>query len=597
MIRGYFMQRVGFLVLPTVLLVVCAASTAPQLIAQGTDDGQWTMPGKNYSATRFSTLKQITAQNVGRLHAIWNFSTGVLSGHEGQPLVVNKTMYVVTPYPDVLYAFDLTKPDYPLKWKYRPAVDPGAIGIACCDVINRGASYADGKIVYNLLDGHTVAVDAATGKPVWETKTSDIAHGETVTIATFIVKNRVIVGVSGGEFGIRGRVTALDLKTGKIAWIGYNTGPDSDLLAKAGTFKPFYDKGSQLSLNSWPTDLWKHAGAPVWGSMSYDPDLDLLYYGVGNPGPYNPEQRLGDNKWTNSVLARHPEDGSLAWAYQFTPHDNWDYDATGDMVLADLTIDGKLRKVLVHFDKNGFEYTVDRATGEVLVAKPYVDVNWATGVNLTTGRPIFDPSKFTGASKGNVRNICPSLEGGRSPASSVSYSPETHLFYASTNNLCMDYQAAEVARIAATPFIGANTPYHAGKGGNMGAFIAWDAATGRRVWEIKEKFPVWSGSVVTTGSVVFYGTLDGWFKAADARTGRLLWQSKVGSGVVGNPITYTGPDGKQYVAIYGGIGGDWFLLAGDVRSDDPADVRAPSDYIKDLARHTSLGGIVWVFGL
>ena len=583
-------------------LAIAALASGTPLIpqhaaAQTADEGQWTMPGKNYSATRFSKLDKINTQNVARLRNVWNFSTGVLSGHEGQPLVVNNTMYVVTPYPDVLYAFDLTKPDYPLKWKYRPAVDPAAIGIACCDVINRGASYADGKIVYNLLDGRTVAIDAKTGRPVWMTRTANISQGETITLATFIVKNRIIVGVSGGEFAIHGRVTALDLTTGKIVWTGYNIGPDSELLAKPGTFKPFYDKGTEQSLKSWPRDLWKHGGAPVWGWMSYDPDLDLLYYGVGNPGPYNAEQRPGDNKWTNSIMARRPEDGALVWADQLTPHDNWDYDATGGMTLTDLTINGKLRKVLVHFDKNGFAYTVDRATGEILVANPYVDVNWAKGIDLKTGRPLFDSTKFTGASKGNVRNICPSLEGGRSPATAVAYSPLTRLFYAATNNLCMDYQAGETGRILATPFIGASTPYHAGPGGNLGAFIAWDAATGRKVWEIKEQFPVWGGSLVTSGGVVFYGTLDGWFKAADAKTGKVLWKAKVGSGVVANPITYTGPDGKQYVAIYGGIGGDWFLLAGDVRSDDPADVREPSDYIKNLARHTSQGGILWIFGL
>ncbi|MGI8548183.1 MAG: PQQ-dependent dehydrogenase, methanol/ethanol family [Gemmatimonadaceae bacterium] len=578
-------------------VLLSSAVCAVPIGAQGTEDGQWTMPGKNYAATRYSELAQIDVKNVGRLRSVWNFSTGVLAGHEGQPLVVNSTMYVVTPYPNVLYAFDLTKEGYPLKWKYRPAVSPNAVGISCCDVINRGAFYADGKIVYNLLDGHTVAIDAATGREVWKTKTASPSQGETVTLATFIVKNRVIVGVSGGEFGIRGRVTGLDLKTGRIAWIGYNTGPDGDMLAKPGIFKPFYDKGTQLSLNSWPTDLWRHSGAPVWGWMSYDPALDLVYFGVGNPGPYNPEQRVGANKWTNSVLARHPADGSLAWAYQFTPHDNWDYDAVGDMILADLTIKGRPRKVLVHFDKNGFAYTIDRATGEVLVAEPYVDVNWAKRIDLASGRPVLDSSKQTGASKGNVLNVCPSLEGGRSPASSVAYSPLTRLFYASTNNFCMDYQAGKVARIVGTPFIGANTPYHAGHGGNLGAFIAWDAATGRKVWETKEQFPVWSGSVVTSGGIVFYGTLDGWFKAADARTGRALWKFKVGSGVVGNPITYRGPDGKQYVAVYAGIGGDWFLLSGDVRSDDPADVRDPADFIRELARHTSQGGSVWVFAL
>jgi len=267
------------------------------------------------------------------------------------------------------------------------------------------------------------------------------------------------------------------------------------------------------------------------------------------------------------------------------------------MILADLDVHGRRRHVLVHFDKNGFAYTLDRTTGEVLVAEPFAAVTWARRIDLTTGRPVVDTAKLTGASRGNIKDICPSLEGGKSPVSAASYSPRTGWFYVSTNNLCMDYQASPVTRIAGTPYIGASTPYHAGPGGHMGAFIAWDAATGRKVWEIREPYPVWSGSVVTAGDVVFYGTLDGWFKAADARSGRVLWKFKVGSGVVGCPITFTGPDGRQYVAVYAGIGGDWFLLSGDVRSDDPADVRPRADFAPDLARHTSQGGIVWIFGL
>lgn len=561
------------------------------------DDGRWTMPGKDYAATRYSGLAQLTPANVQGLKPVWNFSTGVLRGHEGQPLVVNNTMYVVTPYPNVLYAFDLTQPGYPLKWKYRPNVDAAALGIACCDAINRGAVYADGKIVYNLLDGHAVAVDAATGREIWNVKVADLVEGETTPMAPLIVKNRVIVGPSGGEFGIHGWAKALDLATGKLAWTAYNEGPDADMLARPGTFRPFYDKGADLGLTTWSTDTWKNAGAPVWGWLSYDAELDLLYYGVGNPGPYNPEQRLGDNKWTNSVLARHPGDGSLVWAYQFTPHDNWDYDSNAEMILADLIIKGRPRKVLVHFDKNGFAYTIDRTNGEVLVAEPFVSLNWARRIDLTTGRPVLDSTKLTGASRGNVTYICPSLEGGKSPASPGAYSPRTGLFYASTVNLCMDYHADVVARIRGTPFIGASTPYVAGPGGSMGAFIAWDAAQGRKVWEIKEKYPVWSGVVVTGGDLVFYGTLDGWLKAANARTGQVLWKFKVGSGVVAAPITYTGPDGKQYVAVYSGIGGDWALLSGDLRSDDPADVRDPADFIKDLARYTSQGGMVWIFAL
>jgi alcohol dehydrogenase (cytochrome c) len=253
--------------------------------------------------------------------------------------------------------------------------------------------------------------------------------------------------------------------------------------------------------------------------------------------------------------------------------------------------------VLVHFDKNGFAYTIDRATGEVLVAEPFAHLNWAKRIDLATGRPVLDSTKLTGASKGNVGNICPSLEGGKSPASPAAYSPRTGLFYVPTLNVCMSYQAAKVGRIRGTPYIGANTPYQPGPGGHLGSFIAWDAAVGRKVWEIKEKFPVWSGVLTTGGDVVFYGTLDGWFKAVDAKSGRVLWKFKAGSGIVAAPITFTGPDGKQYVAVYAGIGGDWALLSGDVRSDDPSDVRDPADFIKDLARYTSQGGMVWVFAL
>jgi lanthanide-dependent methanol dehydrogenase len=267
------------------------------------------------------------------------------------------------------------------------------------------------------------------------------------------------------------------------------------------------------------------------------------------------------------------------------------------MILADLTVAGKPVKALVHFDKNGFAYTLDRATGRVLVAAPFAPVNWAKSVDLTTGRPVLDPDKQTGASHGNVKGICPCLEGAVSPSSPAAYSPHLHLFFTSTNNLCMDYEAFHASYLRGTPYMGVNSPYAAGEGGNMGSFIAWDAATGHKVWESKEPFPNWSGALVTAGDVAFYGTLDGWFKSVDARTGKVLSKFKVGSGVIGNPMTYRGPDGKQYVAVYAGYGGDWALLAGDTRSDDPADVRLPADFIKDIARHTSQGGLVWIFGL
>ena len=285
------------------------------------------------------------------------------------------------------------------------------------------------------------------------------------------------------------------------------------------------------------------------------------------------------------------------WAYQFVPNDNYDYDANAEMILADLAIGGRRRPVLVTFNKGGFAYTIDRATGEVLVAEPFVHVTWARRINLATGLPEQDSSLLTGASRGRVPGICPSLEGGKSPASPASYSPRTGWFYTATNNLCMTYQTREATYVVGAPYVGASIPYQPGPGGYMGSLLAWDAVRGRKVWEIREKFPVWSGTVVTAGDVVFYGTLDGWFKAANARTGQPLWRQKVGSGVVGAPITWRGPDGRQYVAVYAGIGGDWALLAGDVMSADPADVRPPADFVPDLARYTSQGGIVWVFAL
>jgi PQQ-dependent dehydrogenase (methanol/ethanol family) len=562
-----------------------------------TDAGEWRLPARDYASSRYSPLDQITPANAKNLHVSWTFSTGVLRGHEGQPLVVDKTMYLVTPYPNVAYAIDLTSPRFALKWKYRPENAQTAVGVACCDVVNRGAVFADGKIVYNLLDGHTVAVDAETGTELWKTKLADVNRGETITMAPIVVKNKVLVGSSGGEMGVRGWLAALDVATGKLLWRGYNLGPDSDM--KVGPrFKPFYarDRGANLGVSTWPGDSWKVGGAVVWGWLSYDPELNLVYAGTSNPGPWNQNQRPGDNKWSAAITARDPDTGELVWAFQPTPHDMWDYDAVNENILVDLPIGGATRKVLVHFDRNGFAYTMDRATGEVLLAKPFVPMNWSSGVDLTTGRPNVNVDKMTAQGK-NVKNICPSLEGGKNEQPAA-FSPRTGLFYVPTNNLCMDYEGREVTYIAGTPYIGANAPESGGPGGYRGEFIAWDAVNGRKIWGIKEEFPVWSGALATAGDVVFYGTLDGWFKAVNARDGTVLYQFKVGSGVVGAPMAYTGPDGKEYVAIYAGIGGDMgALIAGDVAANLPYDVRERGTTLPDLARYTSWGGMLFVFSL
>ena len=576
-----------------------ATSVAGTRIAapRTTPAGEWQMPAGDYANSRFSDLSQITPANAANLRASWTFSTGVLRGHEGQPLVVNNTIYVVAPYPNVSYAIDLTQAGQPLKWKLRPENAQAAAGQACCDVVNRGAAYADGKIFYNLLDGHTVAVDATTGKQLWRTKMADLVRGETMTMAPIVVKGKVLVGSSGGEMGVRGWIAAIDANTGKEVWRGYNTGSDRDV--KVGPrFKAFYaqDNGKDIGLTSWPGDTWKQGGGAVWGWLSYDPELNLVYYGTSNPGPWNEGVRKGDNKWSCAIMARDADTGELRWAFQVTPHDMWDYDTVNENILVDLPLGGTTRKALVHFDRNGFGYTIDRVTGEVLVAQPFVQMNWSTGVDLKTGRPNVVPEKMTAEGK-NVKDICPSLEGGKNQQPAA-FSPRTGLFYVPTNNLCMDFEVRPVSYIPGTPYIGANAPEKKGPGGHGGEFIAWDATTGKKVWGIEEPFPVWGGALATAGGVVFYGTLDGWFKAVDASSGKELWKFKVGSGVVGNPISYVGPDGKQYVAVYSGIGGDMgLLIAGDVAANLPYDVRERGSTLPDLGRWTSWGGMLFVFSL
>src|SRR6476646_3051581 len=349
------------------------------------EDGQWLMAAKDYANTRYSALDKINTGNVANLREAWSFSTGVTNGHEAAPLVVGDTMYVVTPFPNVLYALDL-KNGGTLKWTYDPKASNAAKGVACCDVVNLGAAYWNGRIYYNTLDDHTVAVDAATGKEVWKTKLGEFTNGETITMAPIVVKDKVLVGNSGGEMGVRGWLTALDAGTGKISWRAYSAGPDKDVLI-GPKFKPFYpqDRGQDLGVKSWPPDAWKIGGGGVWGWISYDPELNLIYYGTANPGPWDSDARPGENKFTSGIFARDPDTGEAVWFYQFSPHDLFDYDAVNENILLDLPINGQTRKVLVHPDRNGYVYVMDRTSGEVLSANPFAYVNTSTGVDLKTG--------------------------------------------------------------------------------------------------------------------------------------------------------------------------------------------------------------------
>jgi PQQ-dependent dehydrogenase (methanol/ethanol family) len=560
------------------------------------DDGQWVMAPKNYASTRFSTLNEINTTNVKTLKLAWTFSTGLTRGHEAAPLIVKNTMYVPTPYPNYLYALDLTQPGAPMKWVFEPHPTPSSQGVACCDVVNRGAVFYNGKIIYNILDVQTVAVDANTGKEVWRTKLGDINKGESITMAPIVAKGVVLVGNSGGEFGVRGWLAGLDAETGKIKWRAYATGPDKDVLI-GDNFKPFYqmDRGKDLGLKTWSGDTWKTGGAAAWSWISYDPDLDLFYYGTANPGPWNPEQRPGDNKWSSTLFARRPETGEAIWAYQMNPHDLHDYDGVNENILLDLNIGGRLRKVLAHPDRNGYMYIMDRANGEIVSAQTFGYVNTSQGVDLKTGELKLNPAKQTGFN--TVRDACPAPPGVKDWTPSA-FSPKTGLIYIPHNNLCYEMQGTQANYIAGTPFVGMNVRMYAGPGGNRGIFSAWDPVQAKTVWSVNENFPVWSGALVTAGDVVFYGTMDGWFKALDARDGRLVWQFKVGSGVIGQPVSYKGPDGKQYVAVLAGVGG-WSgaVVSGGLNGVDGTAALGFVNAMSDLGKHTTKGGMLYVFAL
>ena len=577
------------------LALVAGAQGSDEIEQMSQDDAQWVMPGKDYAGTRFSGLKQINTNNAAQLKVAWSFSTGVLQGHEAAPLVIGDTMYIVTPWPNILWALDLSD-EGAIKWAYEPAPSAAAQGVACCDVVNRGAAYADGNIIYNTLDNHTVAVDAESGEEVWNVKLGDINKGETMTMAPLAVKDKVLVGVSGGEMGVRGWIQALDVESGDRVWRAYHTGPDEDILI-GDDFKPAYGENiPDQGVKTWPSDsAWKIGGGTVWGWITYDPEADLIYYGTSNPGPWNAEQRPGDNKWTVSTFARDPDTGQAKWAYQVGPHDEQDYDGVNEHIVLDLKIDGKNRKVIVHAARNGYMYVMDRMTGKIISAEPFVPTNVYSDINEETGRPILNKSKVPTVGE-ITKDMCPAPPGGKD-WQPMAYSPKTGYLYVPSNNLCFDMEYAETGYIAGTPYVGAEVAMKAGPGGNRGIFQAWDPVKNERVWQIKERFPAWSGALATAGDVVFYGTMDRWFKAVDAKSGEVLWKFRTPSGVNGQPITYSA-DGKQYVAVLTGIGG-WSgaTVAGSVDTSIPYGALGFVAATTDLPNYTAEGGTLLVFEL
>jgi lanthanide-dependent methanol dehydrogenase len=607
-----------------------AANGNEELNKMSQNPKDWVMPTGDYANTRYSKLNQITAANAGKLQVAWTFSTGVLRGHEGGPLIIGNTMYVHTPFPNKVYALDLSQ-DNKIIWRYEPKQDPNVIPVMCCDTVNRGVSYGDGKIFLHQADTTLVALDAKTGKLVWSVKNGNPGKGETGTSSPMIFKDKVIVGISGGEFGVRGSVTAYNIKDGKQVWRGYSMGPDSDtLIDPAKTTHLGKPVGKDSGTDTWQGDQWKIGGGPTWGWYSYDPELNLMYYGSGNPSTWNPKQRPGDNRWSMTIFARDVDTGTVRWVYQMTPHDEWDYDGVNEMILTDQQFGGQARKLLTHFDRNGLAYTLDRTNGELLLAEKYdPKVNWTTGVDMNKSSPTYGRPKVVdqystekGGEDVNVKGICPAALGTKDEQPAA-YSPDTQLFYVPTNHVCMDYEPFKVSYTAGQPYVGATLSMFPPAGEtHMGNFIAWDNKTGKIVWSNKEQFSVWSGALATAGGVVFYGTLEGYLKAVDAKTGKELYKFKTPSGIIGNVTTYE-QGGRQYVAVLSGVGGwagiglaagllspegaaEWQGAAGRAtvgralesaeRNVDTAGLGAVGGYAA-LSNYTALGGTLTVFAL
>ncbi|TIP28723.1 MAG: PQQ-dependent dehydrogenase, methanol/ethanol family [Mesorhizobium sp.] len=605
-------------------------SANEELMKMSSDPKNWAMPTGDYANTRYSKLNQINKDNVKNLQVKWTMSTGVLRGHEGGPLVIGDVMYIHTPFPNIVYALDLNN-EGKILWKYEPKQDPNVIAIMCCDTVNRGVAYGDGKIILNQADTTVVALDAKTGKVVWSVKNgeTDGSKGESGTAAPMVVKDKVIIGVSGAEFGVRGWTAAYNLKDGSLAWKAYSTGPDAEtLIDPEKTTHLGKPVGPDSGINTWEGEQWKTGGGTTWGWFAYDPKLNLVYYGTGNPSTWNPVQRPGDNRWSMTLMARDADTGVAKWLYQMTPHDEWDYDGVNENILVDgMEVNGAKHDVLVHFDRNGFAYTMDRASGELLVAKKYdPTVNWATEVNMDPksdqyGRPQV-VAKYSTQQNGedtNTTGICPAALGTKDQQPAT-YSPKTGLFYVPTNHVCMDYEPYKVSYTAGQPYVGATVAMYPtpNSHGGMGNFIAWDAAKGEIVWSKPEQFSVWSGALATEGDVVFYGTLEGYIKAVDTE-GKELYKFKTPSGIIGNVNTFE-HRGKQYIAVLSGVGG-WagIGLAGGLLGAEGAAAwqaavageKAPTDEEKAistaglgavggyaaLADYTTLGGQLTVFGL
>ncbi len=512
-------------------------ATANDTLAQAAaDPSAWAMNGRTYDNTRFSPLNQITAGNVGKLRLAYAFQLGSLRSNESTPLVIGDTLYVSTSWgPKYVYALDAVTGAQ--KWKYEPEIPDDVLEFACCDVNNRGVTYADGKIFVGRLDGYLVALDAKTGKELWSAQVVDYKQGSVITSPPLVAKNLVITGFGGGEYGARGSLQAYDINTGKQVW-------------KTWTVPGPGEPGNE----TWKGDSWQHGGGAAWLVGSYDPHTNTVFWGTSNPGPWNAAVRSTGtsdygkltNLYTASTLALDADTGQIKWHLQTTPEDAWDYDGVNELVLADLTIGGHKVPAMLKADRNGFFYVTNRETGKLISAQPYVPQNWAQGIDLASTRPIENPDKRPRMDH-KVTDVCPNLIGGKN-WQPMSFNPQTGFVYIPSNNVCMDWAVSEVNYRRGVFYLGAEFPTHGGPGGYLGEIMAWNPVTQKKEWGVKEDLPFNGGTMTTAGGLVFYGNLHGFFKALDAKTGAELWKMQLGSGIGAAPISYA-VNGKQYIAV------------------------------------------------
>ena len=513
--------------------------------------------GLGTQGQRHSTLTGINAKNINKLVPVWSMSFGgeKQRGQQSQPLVHNGKMFVTASYSRI-YAVD-SKTGKKL-WKYEHRLPEGIM--PCCDVINRGAALYDNLVIFGTLDAQLVALDQDTGKVVWREKIDDYSAGYSYTAAPLIAEGLLMTGVSGGEFGVVGRVEARDPKTGKMVWtrpvveghMGYKDGKENGITGTTNA--------------TWPGETWKTGGAATWLGGTYDPKTGLAYFGTGNPGPWNSHVRKGDNLYSASTVAIDVKTGQIKWHYQSTPNDGWDYDGVNEFVTFDM--DGK--RVGAKADRNGFFYVNDAETGKLLNAFPFVKkVTWATGIDLKTGRPNYDPANRPGdptaaggdGAKGKSVFSAPGFLGGKNQMP-MAYSPKTGLFYVPTNEWGMEIWNEPITYKKGAAYLGAGFTIKPLFDDHIGSLRAIDPKTGKVAWEVKNEAPLWGG-VLTAGDLVFWGTPEGYLKAADAKTGKVVWQFQTGSGVVAPPITWT-QDGEQYISVVSGWGGAVPLWGGEV---------------------------------